>query len=88
MNKIISFCLVMIVTLSGCANEKVIDGVNYETYGLINEDEAKDPNIQYRVVNGNIFWGIVLFETIIAPVYFFGYALHEPVSLKAPREKP
>ena len=79
---------IALITLSGCANEKVIDGVNYDTYGLINEDEVKDPNIQYRVVKGNVIWGILLCETIVAPVYLFGFALHEPVMAKPAPQAP
>ena len=62
-----------------CGDSKVIDGVEYETYGLINRDEIRNPNIKYKVIIGNVVWGIILCETIVAPVYFFGFSLHEPV---------
>jgi hypothetical protein len=62
-----------------CGDSKVIDGVKYETYGFINKDEIKDPKIKYQVITGNVVWGIILCETIVAPVYFFGFSLHEPV---------
>jgi hypothetical protein len=74
-------------TIIGCGDSKVIDGVQYETYGLINADKEKNPNIEYRLIKGNVFWGIVLCETIIAPVYFFGFSLHEPVR-KIDKNKP
>jgi hypothetical protein len=65
--------------LLGCGNTKMVGGVEYDTYGLINKDAKENPNIQYEVIWGNVFWGVVLSETLIAPVYFFGYSLFEPV---------
>jgi hypothetical protein len=66
--------------LSGCgADEKVINGTKYATYGFIDKDENKNPNIQYKVSGWSIFWSIILIETIIAPVYFLGFDLYEPV---------
>jgi hypothetical protein len=35
--------------------------------------------VQYKTVVGNVIWGIILVETIIAPIYFFGFSLYEPV---------
>jgi hypothetical protein len=67
------------VCLMGCGVTKVVNGVEYDTYGLLNADAKKNPNIEYEVVWGNVFWGVVLFETIIAPIYFFGFSLFEPV---------
>lgn len=83
MKKIIAAILaVAILSLAACGNEMVINGKNHSTYGLINKDQEKDPTVQYRVIVGNVFWGIVLVETIFAPVYFFGFSLYEPVGLK------
>lgn len=75
---------VFLLFLSGCGNTKVINGVEYDTYGLINADNKKNPNIEYEVIWGNMFWGAILAETIIAPVYFFGFSLFEPVGPKSP----
>jgi hypothetical protein len=74
--------LVLSILLIGCADEKVINGKTYPTYGLLNSDNNKDPAIRYRTVWGNIFWGIFLFETIAAPIYFFGYSMFEPIGPK------
>jgi len=68
--------------LFGCGNTKVINGVEYDTYGLINADKKKNPEIEYEVIWGNVIWGAVLVETIIAPIYFFGFSLFEPVGPK------
>ena len=74
--------VVLIFSLIGCGCDKTINGRNYETYGFINKDEVKDPSIRYKVITGNVVWGIILCETIVAPVYFFGFSLYEPVEKK------
>jgi len=87
MNRIIALCLIVTmigITVSGCGDRKVIGGVEYDTYGLLNQDDKKNPDIQYEVIWGNIFWGIVLSETIIVPIYVFGFSLFEPVGPKMP----
>jgi len=28
---------------------------------------------------GNIIWGVILFVTVIAPIYFFGFSMFEPI---------
>ena len=81
MKQIIATILLSIL-LVGCADERVINGKRYPTYGLLNADDNKDPGIRYRTVGGNIFWGIVLVETIAAPIYFFGYSMFEPIGPK------
>lgn len=66
--------------LNACADNKVFDGKEYETYGLINKDEIKKPCVQYKLSTGNLVWGIILVETILMPIYFFGFSLWEPVA--------
>lgn len=73
--------IVMFFSLIGCGSDKVINGVEYETKGLFTLDE-KSPDIQYKVIVGNVIWGILLIETVIFPVYFFGFSMYEPVGLK------
>lgn len=81
MKKFFTLLLLSIILLmSGCANTKTIDGVTYDTYGFINEDSKKNPNIHYELSIGNVIWGIILVETVIAPIYFFGFSLYEPES--------
>ena len=65
--------------LSACSNPKTIDGITYATYGLLNSDDNKNPNITYKLSIGNLIWGCILIETIIAPIYFFGFDIFEPV---------
>lgn len=88
MKKIFCFCLILLIFTSSCANEKVIDGIKYDTYGVLNKDEKVNPNIQYELVWGNIIWGVILIETIVAPIYFFGFSMWEPTGPKSnPRIK-
>jgi hypothetical protein len=70
----------MLITLSGCGDTKQIDGITYDTYGLFNESNKRNPDIHYNLIMGNVIWGILLCETIIAPIYFFGFSLYEPVN--------
>lgn len=70
------------VIMSGCGDNKVINGVEYGRYGLFSADEKKNPDIQYEIIWGNVVWGALLFETIIGPIYFFGFDLFEPVGPK------
>lgn len=57
-------------------------GKEYDTYGLLNESDMHNHNIQYKISYGNIFWSIVLIETIVAPIYFIGFSLYYPVGKK------
>lgn len=70
------------VFISACASPKNIDNITYDTYGLLNADDKKNPNIRYEVCWGNVIWGVLLIETIVAPIYFFGFALFEPAGKK------
>lgn len=80
---IIAVCLIVLLSFSGCGDTMRIDGVEYDTYGLMNEDSKKNENVEYEVIWGNVIWGAVLFETIIGPIYFYGFSLFEPVGPKA-----
>ena len=79
-------CATAIVTAlalgTGCAHPMTINNHKYGSYGLLSADNERDPNVQYKVVWGNVFWGVFFSETIIAPIYFFGFSLFEPVGLK------
>jgi hypothetical protein len=89
MNKFFSKFLVIILILSmitACGDSKVIDGKQYETYGIINRDEVRNPKIEYQLITGNVVWGIILFETVVAPIYFFGFSIYEPIE-KIPPDK-
>jgi hypothetical protein len=78
---LVSICLAASLLL-GCGADRTFNGKYCATYGLFNKDEMKCPGVQYRVIPGNVIWGIVLAETIAAPIYFFGFSMYEPVGLK------
>jgi hypothetical protein len=80
----ITIIILLMCFLSACSSTKVIDGTEYDTYGLLNQSTKQNPNIEYEVVWGNVFWGIVLFETIITPIYFFGFDLFQPIGKNPP----
>lgn len=85
-------CLVAFLMVA-CGRDVEIGGKMRKTIGLVNvivsDDsllEVKDPTIKYEVIWGNVIWGAVLFETVIAPIYFFGFSMFQPVGLK--EQKP
>lgn len=84
LKRILSLILVVsyALSLTACADNKRINGVMYETYGFLNKEEVRNPNISYEASIGNVIWGIIFSETLIAPIYFFGFSLYEPVGPK------
>jgi len=82
--KIVSIilCLSLFFMFTACASDKVIDGKEYTSYGVINKDEVRNENIEYSLVVGNVIWSIILFETIVMPIYFIGFSMYEPVGKK------
>jgi hypothetical protein len=79
--------IVLLVTLLGCGQNKEINGHQYVTYGLFDEGQYKNPDIEYRLIIGNVVWSIILAETIVAPIYFIGFSLYEPIG-KADKSLP
>lgn len=78
---VLVMCMVSLLA-AGCSSDKVINGKEYKTYGLINQEDNKAANIKYKPCWGNIVWGCILIETIIGPIYFFGFDMFEPDSSK------
>ena len=79
---LIAAALASTLALAGCGNDKVINGKDYQTYGIFNEDDVKDPAIKYEVSKGSVIWAIILCETIVVPVYTIGWDLWQPVHAK------
>jgi hypothetical protein len=80
----LALAAVLVFAATGCGDTKQINGTVYETYGLFNKDEVRDPNVYYEIITGNVVWGIILSKTIVAPIYFFGFSLYEPIGPKHP----
>jgi len=89
MKRTIATILAASILLTACgADNKVIGGVEYGTYGLMNQSEMKNPNIQYEISGWSIFWSFILVETIIAPIYFIGWDMYQPIGKKDPNWVP
>lgn len=73
---------IVTVVLMNDAESKIINGKVYEAYGLLNKDSVYNENIEYRMNNWSVGGGILMIETVIAPIYFFGFNMYEPVGLK------
>lgn len=89
MKKLIASTLIAAtLALTGCGEPRniTVDGKakTYPTYGFFNESTEKSEHVCYEVSIGNIFWSIVLVETVIAPVYFVGFSLFNPIRAKGP----
>lgn len=82
MKMITILSLIMALLVCSCSSPKEIEGVTYDTYGLFNKHDKQNSSIQYEVCWGNVVWGVILIETIIAPIYFFGFDMFEPVGLQ------
>ncbi len=54
----------------------------YPTYGVFNESTSRSNKVCYSVSVGNVIWSIILIETLIAPIYFVGWSIQNPIRLK------
>jgi hypothetical protein len=81
MKKIIAI-LVAASILSACGSPMTVRDKTYPTYGFFNSETKKSEKMCYEVSIGNVFWSVLLVETIVAPFYFLGFSLWEPVSEK------
>ncbi len=82
MKKIIAVLILLSFILSGCGEPLRVSYKVYPTYGLFNESTDKSKNVCYKISVGNVIWSILLVGTVIAPVYFIGFDLWNPVRLK------
>lgn len=82
MKKYISALVMSTMLLSGCGRSLTYENKEYSTYGLANESTHRSSKLCYEVSLGNIIWSIFLIETIVAPVYFIGWSIWNPVKPK------
>lgn len=78
----LSLFLVFSILLTGCANPKQLDGKLYDTYGVLDEDTKKNPNIDYQISLGNIVLFVLFSWTLVIPFYLGSFAMYEPVDFK------
>lgn len=77
--QMITLLLSLILILQvGCGNTMVRNGYEYDTVGVLS---SKNAMVKYDIIWGNVIMGGLFFSTIIAPVYFFGFSMEEPVAL-------
>ncbi len=75
--------MILIATmLTGCGTPLDYNGKEYPTVGFINRETQKSEKMCYEVSVGNVIWSIILVETIVAPIYFVGWSLWNPVGPK------
>ena len=74
---------VFALSLSACnAPTMEVHNKVYKDYGLINQDQNKDPNIIYGPNWRNIVLAVVFFEMIIPPIYVVGFHYMKPIGVK------
>lgn len=78
----IATAIALALSLSACAKPHTMCGVTYDSYGLLNADDKKNPDVQYEIVWGNVIWSVILVETVVMPIYFFGFSIFQPVGPK------
>lgn len=66
--------------LGACSS--TIQGVEYSNYGPFNENTHRNPGVEYELDLGSLFIGLILVETIIGPIYCWGFNIYKPVRLK------
>ena len=82
MKKILCILFCSLFLFTGCAHDLTVNGTTYKSYGLFNASSEQNPNIEYSVSVGNLVWSIILFETVVMPIYFFGFSIMNPVRFK------
>lgn len=82
MQKGILMAVIASLMLAACGQPLTVGDKTYPTYGLLNKETRKSKNVCYEVSVGNIFWSFILIETVIAPIYFIGFDINDPVRLK------
>lgn len=71
--------LILLLIFASCGKPLKYNNKLYPTYGLLNHHTKKSNKMCYEISFGNIVWSILLIQTIIAPVYFIGFSLYNPV---------
>ena len=74
----------LVLTLTACGKPyySVENKKEYPTYGLLNQDSIKSDKMCYELSIGNIVWSVLLINTVVAPIYFIGFSLYNPIGEK------
>lgn len=76
--KRVSFILLLVLLASCGSSIQTRDGKIVECYGLMDQHKVKVDGIRYDTSIANVIWGVILVETIVVPVWLFGYKLYCP----------
>lgn len=76
------------LSLTACAQPRVINGHEAQPYGIVNEETRKEPNVQYELSAGSVIVAIIFIETVFMPAYIIGWDLYKPVRAKPVEAKP
>lgn len=82
MKKILACLVGFSLMLSGCGTSIKTDHITYETYGLLNSEKFKHDDMCYSASVGSVILGVLLIETVVAPIYIFGFDVMEPTHIK------
>jgi hypothetical protein len=87
MKKLVALALIASIALAGCGDPRNLptgpkgEQKFYPTVGLFTPSQKSD-KVCYEVSVGNVVWSIILIETVVMPVYFIGWSIFNPVSVK------
>jgi hypothetical protein len=83
---LVSLVVILSLLCVGCGRSMNINGTHRTPVGLISMNcqnlGTYSKKVRYEPCWGNIFWGTVFFETIIAPIYFFGFSMFNPAGVQ------
>jgi len=82
MSKLKNMACLLALTLSACGEPLQVGDKTYPTYGFLNASTHKSSEVCYEPNMDNVVWAVALAHTIVAPVYFFGWDIMEPVRVK------
>ena len=74
------------IALVACGKPLDTPTKTYPTYGLLNADSSRSKNVCYEVSIGNVVLSAFFAATIIAPVYFIGFDIMNPVRVKRDKD--
>ena len=80
MKKIILFLI--IISLLGCTTPIYVNDEIVKPYGvfhLLFDKDTIHEDIVYGLSIGNIFWSVVLIETVVVPFIIVGWYLWQPI---------
>lgn len=71
----------MALSLAACSSNLTVENTKYESYGLLSPSK-EDKKVCYKANTGDVILGVLFIETVIAPIYIFGFDVFEPVAMK------